>query len=94
MSCIHRSGKAEGAIQDRALLVDVIKYKKLFYNASYAKYDDCLAASLRLVPGPAFIDALRKDFQQMIDAGMFHTEPSFEQIMSDIRELEAAINAS
>ncbi len=30
------------ALADRDLLVDVIKHKKVFYNASYANYDACL----------------------------------------------------
>jgi hypothetical protein len=92
MSCLYRSGKAQHAIADRALLADVVKYKKLFYNSAYANYDDCLAASLKLEPGSAFIDALAKDFQQMIEAGMFYGTPSFEEIMKDIHDLEALIN--
>lgn len=94
MACLHRSGKLQHAIADRALLADVIKYKKLFYNAGYANYDDCLAASLKLVPGKGFVEALGKDFQQMIDAGMFYGTPSFDEIMKDIGELERLINAA
>lgn len=92
MSCLHKSGRARAAIADRALLADVIKYKKLFYDASYANYDDCLASALKLLPGSAFIDALEKDFQQMLEAGMFYGTPSFAEIINDIRELEALIN--
>ncbi|MBP9094055.1 nucleotidyl transferase AbiEii/AbiGii toxin family protein [bacterium] len=94
MSCLHRSGKALNAIADRALLEDVIKYKKLFYNASYANYNDCLASSLKLIPDSAFIAALEKDFQQMVEAGMFYGTPSFDQIISDNRELETLINTT
>jgi hypothetical protein len=94
MSCLHRSGKAQHAIADRAMLADVIKYKKLFYNASYANYDDCLSASLKLIPGSAFIDALEKDFQQMIEAGMFYGMPSFDEIIKDIHDLEKLINST
>lgn len=91
MSCLHRSGKIEHAIDDRALLVDVIKYKKLFYNASYARYDDCVTA-LKLVPAKQLLAALQKDFDEMIEAGMFYDTPDFDQIMKDITELERMIN--
>lgn len=37
----HIHGQA--ALADRALLADVVKHKKVFYNASYANYDACLA---------------------------------------------------
>jgi hypothetical protein len=32
----------QAAVADRALLADVVKHKKVFYNASYANYDACL----------------------------------------------------
>jgi hypothetical protein len=94
MSCLYRSGKTQQAIKDRALLADVIKYKKLFYNASYAKYDDCLTASLKLVPAPALAEALKIDFKEMVDAGMFYGSPSFDQILADMTELEHVINSA
>lgn len=94
MSCLHRSGRAQSAIADRALLSDVIKYKKLFYNSSYANYDDCLDSSLKLMPQGSLITALEKDFQQMREAGMFYGTPSFEEIIKDILELEILINTT
>ena len=84
-------GKA--AVADRALLADVVKHKKVFYNASYANYDACLTGQLRLIPEDAALAALRDDFQRMIGAGMFIGEPpAFDAIVDCLRALEAAIN--
>lgn len=84
-------GKA--AVADRALLANVVKHKKVFYNASYANYDACLTGQLRLIPEDAAVAALRDDFQRMIGAGMFIGEPpSFDAIVDRLRALEAAIN--
>lgn len=84
-------GKA--AVADRVLLADVVKHKKIFYNASYANYDACLAGQLRLIPEDAALVALRDDFQRMIGAGMFIGEPpAFDAIVDRLRALEAAIN--
>ena len=81
------------AIEDRALLADVVKHKKVFYNASYANYDACLTGQLRLIPEDAVLVALRDDFQRMIGAGMFIGEPpTFDAIVDRLRALEAAIN--
>ena len=81
------------AIEDRALLADVVKHKKVFYNASYANYDACLTGQLRLIPEDAVLAALRDDFQRMIGAGMFIGEPpTFDAIVDRLRALEAAIN--
>ena len=81
------------AIEDRALLADVVKHKKVFYNATYANYDACLTGQLRLIPEDAVLAALRDDFQRMIGAGMFIGEPpTFDAIVDRLRALEAAIN--
>lgn len=46
------AGQSHGraAVADLALLADVVKHKKVFYNASYANYDACLAMT-RAWPG-------------------------------------------
>lgn len=83
----------QAAIDDRALLADVVKHKKVFYNASYANYDACLTGQLRLIPEDAVLAALRDDFQSMISAGMFIGEPpTFDAIVDRLRALETTIN--
>ncbi len=83
----------QAAVANRALLANVVKHKKAFYNASYANYDACLAGQLRLIPGDAALAALRDDFQRMISAGMFIGEPpAFDAIVDRLRALETAIN--
>ncbi len=85
----------QAAVADRALLADVVKHKKAFYNASYANYDACLSGQLRLIPEDAALAALRDDFQRMIGAGMFIGEPpAFDAIIDRLRALEAAINGN
>ena len=85
----------QAAMADRALLADVVKHKKIFYNASYANYDACLARQIRLIPEGAALAALRDDFQRMIGAGMFIGEPpAFDTIVDRLRALETAINQS
>lgn len=83
----------QAAVVDRALLADVVKHKKVFYNASYANYDACLAGQLKLIPEDTALAALRDDFQRMIGAGMFIGEPpTFDAIVDRLRALETAIN--
>ena len=84
-------GKA--ALADHALLEDVVRHKKVFYNAAYANYDACLAGQFRLVPDAAALAQLREDFKRMILAGMFSGEPpAFDAIVERLRALEQAIN--
>lgn len=81
------------ALADRALLADVVKHKKVFFNVGYANYDACLAGKLKLVPDEAKLNAVAGDLRAMIDGGMFYGErPSFEKIIERLRKLEQEIN--
>lgn len=83
----------QDALSDRTLLADVVKHKKVFYNASYANYDACLGGQLKLIPNDAALIALREDFQRMIGAGMFiGVPPVFDDIVDRLRALESMIN--
>lgn len=81
------------AMDDRDLLVDVVRHKEAFYYASYANYDACLAGQLRLIPDASVLPALRDDFDRMVGAGMFIGEPpALDDIMERLQALESAIN--
>lgn len=83
------------AIENRTLLIDVIKHKEIFFNVSYAHYENCLTGSMRLLPNPDFLAALQSDFDKMLDAGMLYQEPpSFEELIAELEILEDTINAA
>lgn len=87
----HASGKA--AINNRALFEDVVRHKQVFFNASYANYEACLANELRLIPSDNAIAELRTDYEKMLGAGMMYGEsPSFDDIVDGIREIEIEAN--
>ena len=87
----HASGKA--AINNRALFEDVVRHKQVFFNASYANYEACLANELRLIPSDNAIAELRTDYEKMLGAGMMYGEsPSFDDIIDGIREIEGEAN--
>jgi hypothetical protein len=91
---LFESSIAEQALADIQLMEDVIKHKQAFFNASYAKYEKCLNRQFQLVPGEKDLKALEKDFNAMIDAGMFYgEEPNFTNIMDMLRILEQRLNS-
>jgi hypothetical protein len=92
MARLYRHNKSKHSLNERELLVDVIKHKKLFYNASYANYDACLKGGFKLLPEESLLEALRKDFDQMLEAGMFYSTPSFDEIIRHLSQLEKTIN--
>lgn len=95
LSMLAETGIGQSALENRNLLIDVVKHKKVFYNTSYANYDACLLGQLRLLPDDDVLLSLADDFKRMIDAGMFMgAPPSFDQIVVRLRLLEAEINKS
>ncbi len=91
MLAAHKSGKA--AINNRQLFEDVVRHKQVFFNAAYANYEACLANELRLIPDDVAITGLRTDYEKMLGAGMIYGEPpSFDDIISGIREIEREVN--
>ena len=89
----HDIGRA--ALQDRALLADVVRHKKVFFHAGYARYDDCLDGRLRLVPDPDQVPGLRADYDAMRAAGIVGADaPGFDETIERIRVLEADANSS
>jgi hypothetical protein len=91
MLASHDTGKA--AIHNRQLFEDVLHHKQVFFNASYANYEACLANELRLIPYNEIIVELGKDYDKMLGAGMIYgDQPSFDEIITKISEIEQAIN--
>ncbi|HCM5830638.1 nucleotidyl transferase AbiEii/AbiGii toxin family protein [Klebsiella pneumoniae] len=81
------------AVEDVALLQDVLHIKETFFRSSFSHYDLCLSGELRLIPDAALLDALKQDYQAMLGAQMFYGDPlSFERIIERLTHLERRIN--
>lgn len=81
------------ALLNRHLLQEVVNHKKVFFDASYARYDDCLSGKFRLLPNTEQLKELQQDYQQMVMAGMFYQDPpSFTEILLKLKNIEHQIN--
>ena len=88
----HEIGRR--ALKNKDLLTDVVRFKKVFFHTGYANYDECLTGGLKLVPPDETIEALKLDYENMIEQGMFQDDPpTFDDIIARLRALEAEINA-
>ena len=89
--CKHKLGGK--AINDRSLLENVIQHKKLFFNASYSHYDDCLDGKLRLIPDRDDMQGLQSDYLKMRSAGMLNdAAPNFEELIEHVKAIESQVN--
>lgn len=87
----HEIGKQ--AINNRELLEEVIKIQKTFYNASFARFENCLSGNFCLIPNDHYLKLLYDDFNKMLSNKMFYEEqPNFNEIVVTIKKLQKQIN--
>jgi hypothetical protein len=73
------------------LLRDVVAFKQRFYPCGWAKYEEAVPWSLKLIPGDTHLAELRRDYRSM--ALMIHGQiPDFDQIIETLGLLEKQIN--
>ena len=88
------SDMGDDALNQRAILASVLQYKKAFFNASYAHYDECTTGNFKLIPDELGQQKLGQDYRKMIEAGMFQIDPpSFSAVIANLKTLEERINA-
>lgn len=90
---LFRSDLGKNAARNLALLARVVQHKQVFFKSSWANYESSKPGTLKLVPPPHQISALRSDYALMRDM-FFSTPPSFEEILNNLAELEKLINGT
>jgi hypothetical protein len=66
------------AFNDFELLKQVVDFKNRFYPATWAQFDNAQRGTLKLVPPPYRLDALKKDYKSM-EHMIFDKKLSFEE---------------
>lgn len=89
---LTNSSIKDNALSDLGLLQDVVAFKERFYRSPWARYDLAQPGSFRLIPSERDDSALQKDFAEM-QPMIFHSIPSWEDILESLSELEKEINA-
>jgi len=81
------------AVGDNELRSRVAHWKSRFFGSSWARYDEAVSGSFRLVPPSSRLSSLRQDYQAMRD--MYLSEPaSFDDILTTLAKLESRINGT
>ena len=93
LACLGRHVVGRAALSNRALLEDVVRQKRVFFNSGYANYDHCLDGRLRLVPDADQLPSLQSDYNAMRTGGIVGADaPDFDSLMERIRVLEIDAN--
>ncbi len=88
---MHLNNVSSTALENIDLLDRVAKHKSIFFRSSWAKYEEAMIGTLRLVPKPQRIAELKHDYIKMQEM-FFGDRPSFEDIMDSLSSLEQMIN--
>lgn len=89
--CMANSDVRERALSDARLLQEVVGFKMKFYPRGWARYQDAVPGTLRLVPPDHRIDSLKADYSSMTEM-IFGPVPGFDEILDGLAGLEAEIN--
>lgn len=82
------------ALQRTDLLEQVIHVKSLLFAVSGVNYQEVAKGACKLVPSDALHDGLERDYNEMINAGMFDgMPPIWKDLMGTLGGLEQRINA-
>ncbi len=85
----HPDGRKAIALGD--VCQKVVDWKARFFGSSWARYDLAVQGTFRLLPAEGRVSELRGDYQAMRD--MYLSDPpSFDEVLSQLTELELQIN--
>ena len=79
------------AFADLDLLQNVVKFKQKFYPRTWAKYEEAIPGTLKLLPPEFRLDSLEKDYKAMQNM-IFDKYISFDEIIGILENLEKEIN--
>lgn len=82
--------KAE-ALSDIDLLNEVRNFTMTFYYRKWSKFEEAVPGTFKLYPNKNSIQPLEKDYEAMKQM-IFGDSPSFEEVLSIIKQLETEIN--
>ena len=80
------------ALTSLDLLEQVAHHKSVFFKAAWANYEDAKPGSLKLMPNPVLVAALRRDYSGMREM-IIGDAPRFDDILGSIEAFEAEINS-
>ena len=83
----------QDALEDLALLNQVVRHKHAFYPAAWARYDLAEPGSLKLLPPESRLAALKEHYRSMA-VMFFGNPPSFEMLLDTLGRCERQINAA
>ena len=90
--CLDQQRVAASALAMPDLFQRVVEHRRLFFRRGGDAQRDLVVGSVRLVPAAERMQEWQADFEAMRETMFFEDPPSFDMIMSAVRDLEQRIN--
>jgi hypothetical protein len=88
---LYETGIGTAALQEPDLLCLVAAHQAAFFRAGWAKYEEAVPGTLRLVPPEGRREELEQDYEMMKEM-IFGDPPSFAHILEVVAEIERVAN--
>lgn len=92
VAMMSQAAVVDEALADFDLLTSVVVHKDRFYHCGWAKYLEARPGSFHLLPRERRLPDLRRDHEAM-GVMFFGEPPTFDDVMSNLADLEHKINA-
>jgi len=91
MHCLLNSAVGAAAMADRDLAADCVRHARLFFNRPDFDLVSARPGSWAIEPSAGMSDLLRGDYERTMPM-IFGTAPTFDQIMSSVKQINDSVN--
>lgn len=91
---LYQSPIGERALADLELLRSVAAHKSVFFARAWAKFDEAVPGSLRLLPMEPRLAELERDYAAMRSEMIYGDAPALDEILAVLQEIEDRVNAA
>ena len=91
LAMMATSNVKDEALSDLKLLENVVEFKQKFYPRKWAKYEESIPGTLKLLPPEFRLNSLEKDYKAMQNM-IFDKNLTFDEIINILNDLENEIN--
>ena len=89
--CMAGHQVRDNALRNIPLLQDVVRFKKKFYRCPWAKYEEAITGTMKLIPQKQYFAALEEDYAKMRQM-IYGPVPDFHVVIAELTKLERDIN--
>jgi hypothetical protein len=89
---LFRLGVGARAVANLELLRQVTEHQKVFFHTPWARFDEAIPGTLRLVPRESRRRELERDYDAMRREMIFGEAPGLDEILAVLEEIETLVN--